>query len=237
MIDNGERLTARLNKPEPLGPDSRLATIDLVQRMRSEGPDRLKSDNDIYAAYMDGKLTNADFNFLRKEWVDNKTVTGEAMNHERSEFFKRYEGFIDPQAQMGVRTPDGQARMYQAEVAARRMEDMARQAGKSPHEVYNPDSPYYFGRPANLLKFGPPTLQQQQRDKAAAVRPSVVPAEKVAPPSAPQSGSGLKQPVFDERFKGAFRPPGDWQFSPSRQQYRSPDGDIYDTDGKKLGKK
>jgi hypothetical protein len=174
MIENGERITARLNKPEPLGPDSRLTTIDLVQRMRSEGPDRLKSDNDIYAAYMDGKLTNADFNFLRKEWVDNKTVTGEAMNHERSEFFKRYEGFIDPQAQMGVRTPDGQARMYQAEVAARRMEEMARAAGKSPHEVYDPDSPWYFGRPANLLKFGPKTLQQQALEKAQAKQPPTI---------------------------------------------------------------
>jgi hypothetical protein len=177
MIDNGERLTARLSKSEPLGPDSAQMTIHLMQRMQSQGQDRLTDDKPINDAYYEGNLTKGDYNFLRKEFADMKTVAGEALNHERGEFFKRYEGFIDPQAQMGVRTPDGQARMYQAQVAARRMEEMARAAGKSPHEVYDPDSPYYFGRPANLLKFGPPTLQQKLRDQAAKQVPAAAPAQ------------------------------------------------------------
>jgi hypothetical protein len=31
-----------------------------------------------------------------------------------------------------------------------------------------------------------------------------------------------------------FRPPADWQFSPSKQQYRDPEGNIYNINGNKV---
>jgi hypothetical protein len=222
-------MARRLSKPEPLGPDSAQATIGLMQRMQSQGPDRLTDDKPINEAYFAGNLTKADYNFLRKEFADMKTVAGEALNHERGEFFKRYEGFIDPQAQQGFRTPDGQARMYQAQVAARRLEEMARAAGKSPHEVYDPDSPYYFGRPANLLKFGPRTLQQQQLDKAAKQAPAAsAPAEQPGRLGTTETGRSVRVPP-------ALNGIGVLEFNNQTQQFRDPkSGKRYDVTGKEV---
>jgi hypothetical protein len=225
-------LTNRMNKADPPAKESRPTYMDLTKKI-ADGT--ITDVNQIYE-HVD-KLTVSDLNRLRNEFRTVKTDAGQTLLQSRERFFKQWSAVIDPDPI--YRTPEGLDRESRARVAAELKENELRKAGKNPQEAYNPASPDYFGKAENMLQYAQPPMQQRLRDQAIQQknRPSVMPAEKVAPPAAPQSGSGLKQPVFDERFKGAFRPPGDWQFSPSRQQYRSPDGDIYDTDGKKLGKK
>lgn len=186
-IDNGERITARLEKGEPLGPISHETTVGLLRSMRSEGPDRMKNDQPIFEAFYAGQLKNADFNFLRSEWANWKSPNGDPLGRERGEFFKRYEGFMDEKATLGVRTPEGQARLYQAEMAARRAEEELKRTGKDPHSLYDADSDNFFGRSGNMLKYVPPTLQQKLRSTLPPV------------------------PTFNERFQskeiGAATPP------------------------------
>lgn len=45
--------------------------------------------------------------------------------------------------------------------------------------------------------------------------------------------AGLTGPVENV---APFKPPAGWQFSPSRQQYRDPNGAIYDISGKPVKK-
>jgi hypothetical protein len=48
------------------------------------------------------------------------------------------------------------------------------------------------------------------------------------------TGPGKSVTGIDIKDAPAFKPPKDWQFSPSRQQYRGPDGKTYDLSGKEV---
>jgi hypothetical protein len=227
-------LTNRMNRADPPAKESRQVYMNLTQQI-ADGT--ITDVNQIYEHAE--KLTVSDLNRLRNEQRTMKTDAGQTLLQSRERFFKQWISVFDPDPI--YRTPAGIDRESRARMAAEQKEQELRQAGKNPQGAYNPSSPDYFGKAENMLQYAQPTQQQRMRDLANEqknrVRPSVVPAEKAAPPPSPQSGPGLKQPAFDERFKGAFTPPNNWQFSPSRQQYRDPDGNLYDTDGKKLGKK
>jgi hypothetical protein len=234
-IQQFETLTNRLNKAEPLGPVSHATTVDIMKRMRSDGPDRLKNDNAIFEAFNDGKLSKADFNFLRKEWSDMKTPTGDALNRERGEFMKRFESYIDPDAALGVKSPSGQARMYMFEMAARRQEEQARRDGKDPHVVYDPESPYFFGRPANVAKYRR-TLQDKMNDmRGVAPEPPTAPE----PPGLPseqlrtqglqllndqlKANSAPALPTVRNKAEFDALPPGARYLGDDGRPYRKPD--------------
>lgn len=166
MINNGEIITARLEKPEPLGPVSHGTTMDLLKRMRATDTTRLDSNDEIYKAYGEGKLNTADFNFLNKEYATMKTPQGELLSKDRTDFFKQYTGAIagttfDPVL--------GSPKLYTAEMDARRQEEDMRKKGLDPHLVYDPRSEYFFGKPSNIAKYQVP-MDQLVRDRAAAPR-------------------------------------------------------------------
>ena len=121
-----------------------------------------------------------------------KTVAGESLGRDRADFFKKYEEYMNPGALTGGRTREGQERQYKAEMAARRTEENLRRAGKDPHEVYDPDSPNFFGRPGNIQKYAEPTLAQKLRAQAAKYAPP-------GPPSQPLRDQGLQ--MLKDRFK------------------------------------
>jgi hypothetical protein len=158
LIDNGERITTRLGKPEPLGPVSHATTMDLLASIRSGA---MKSTDDIYKAYGDNKLNNADFNFLTREYAERKTPEGERLDKDRELFFKRFSFQFDPGGGQEVKTAGN---LYVAEMAARQKEQAVRAAGGDPHSVYDPTSPNFFGKPDNLQKYKQPlqSLLQQQ---------------------------------------------------------------------------
>lgn len=154
MVQQGEAITERLNKPEPPSQGSHAETMKLLGQIRATDEKRLTSNAAIYDAYQAGKLTNADFTFLAKEYEALRTPEGAALGHDRGEFFKRYAGTIDAGLdEMGVHSALGQQQMYAAEMDARRQEGEMRRKGLDPHLIYDPRSEYFFGKPANIMKY------------------------------------------------------------------------------------
>ena len=98
--------------------------------------------------------------------------------------------------------------MFLALKDARRQEDMLQSQGKDPHSVYDPRSSEYFGNPKNLQKYQLPLDQLLKTYQQP---------QTIAPPA-----------------EAEFTPPGNWQYSPSRQQYRDPQGNLYDIGGRSI---
>jgi hypothetical protein len=184
MVQQGEILTERLNKPEPLGRVSHDTTMQLLKQIRSTDDTRLVSIDPIYDAYQAGRLNNADFNFLRNEYSALRSPQGLALDKDRDNFFKKFAPVIDGdyKFQMQQHSVLGTQQMYAFEMAARAQEEDLRKQGKDPHLVYDPRSEQFFGRPENLAKYRVSAQQAQQYEKmmkdidaaeAAAPRPNV----------------------------------------------------------------
>lgn len=187
-IHNGEAITARMNRPEPLGPVSHETTMDLIHRMRTADETRLTDDRPIYDAFEAGNLNRTDFNFLRTEFAQMRSPEGDALSRERGEFFKRHEVTIDGGLLAGSRSAVGQQNMYRAEMDARRREADLRRQGVNPHELYNPDSPHYFGKPENIARFRY-SMQDATRAMAGGTAPPA-PARQPAQPKSITTGTG-----------------------------------------------
>lgn len=185
MVRQGEIITDRLNKPEPLGRVSHDTTMDLLRRMRATDESRLTSDEEIYKKFGDNELTRTDFNFLRNEFASMKTPAGEALSKDRGEFFKRYAPAIDAGMNGSQHTALGAQRMYEFEMDARRQEDTLRKKGLDPHLAYDPRSEYFLGRPevinknrASLADISNHDAEALKADKARAANRNVTGADR-----------------------------------------------------------
>ncbi|HTC04890.1 MAG TPA: hypothetical protein VK749_15915 [Xanthobacteraceae bacterium] len=152
MAQNGDAITARLGKPEPLSGISHATTMDLLTQMRATDATRMADTGPIYKAYEDGKLNNQDFKFLQDQFSTMRSPEGERLDKARDRFFNLYKLSIDPYA--GADTDKtGRQPIYEAEMAARQREEAVRAAGGDPHSVYDVTSPNFFGKPENLQQF------------------------------------------------------------------------------------
>jgi hypothetical protein len=169
-------LTNRMNKADPPAKESRPLYMDLTKKI-ADGT--ITDINQVYEH--SDKLTVSDLNRLRNEFRTMKTDSGQSLLQAREQFFRRIDTSMDRAAP--YYTPAGLDRISRARMDASLREDELRKAGKNPQDVYTPGKPDFFGQPENLLKYMEPSLQQQMRDqiRTQAPRPSVVPAEKVAP--------------------------------------------------------
>jgi len=216
MVEAGERLTDRLNKPEPIGPVSHQTTIELLNKIRATDTSRLTSNDDIYKAYGDGKLNTADFNFLQKEFQDRKTPEGAALNADRTLFFKQYAGALSG----GMYDPQqGNPKLYAAEMAARRQENDLKRRNLDPHLVYDPTSEYYFGKPANVAKYAG-SLQGDLQNKVEAASSAPKDISEPAKPARPEVPYDL-------------RGIADLSYSATRKMWRdNASNKLYDASGK-----
>lgn len=166
-----------------------------------------------------GSINKADFADLMKNLDDIKTPQGMAVAQDRNEFFKRYAGTIDGYlAQYGIHSALGQQKMYLAEKDAIAQERIIKAKGEDPRSLYDPSSPNFFGRPENIARYHI-TMQQGldfANDKG----------------STNLTGPGKTITGVTVQDAPAFKPPSNWQYSPSRDQYRDPSGKLYDRSGK-----
>jgi hypothetical protein len=187
MVTNGEAITERLNKPEPLGPVSHDTTMSLLNDMRAG---KITTNDPIYQAYGEGKLNRADFQFLQNEFTQAKTPQGQALDRDRTDFFKRYAPTIDAGLALGEHSALGSQQMYAAEMDARRQEDVLRQQQKDPHAVYDPRSEYFFGKPENLRKYQVTLQQTQDYERRLREGAAPAPATTTPTPAAPKPPAG-----------------------------------------------
>lgn len=110
-----------------------------------------------------GSMTEHDFDQFRNEVVARKTPEGAALERDRAQFFKQYQGAINGGA---IDPLTGSPKLYNAEQDARRMESMLRQKGLDPHLAYDPASEYFLGRPERIAKWQQ-SMQQDLQDRAS----------------------------------------------------------------------
>jgi hypothetical protein len=170
MVENGERITERLSKPEPLGPISHDTTMGFLKRIYATDDTKITSPDEFVKSYAAGDLNTADFNFLNKQWADLKTPEGEALGKVKAEFFKAVEPMIDKSLDPLDNT--GKLRMYTFQMDAEKKIAAYRKAGKNPYDLLDPSNPAYLGNPAII---GLPQYQGSLQGNlpALANRPSV----------------------------------------------------------------
>ena len=203
----------RQSKPETEVRISRETTVGLLREMRDPDadPDKLMQrawDARLMDPGSKGSMTEADFNSFRKEMVDRKTPDGMALSQDRGEFFRKYAGSIDVGMTLGTHSALGSQRMYQAEQdAIRREQDLKRQ-GKDPHQLYNPASPDFIGKPEALKKYQPTMQEIQNYDRDIREGKQPGPAAKPVSAAGSSPAKGIETPpaVGDlyrgYRFKG-----------------------------------
>lgn len=215
-------------KPETAARISAATSANIMRQMHDPDADPKKISDMIFAARikdpgMPGSLTKSDFADLQKQLIDQKTPEGQALKSDRDEFFKRYGPTIDGAvAETGVHSTLGLQKMYLAEKDALRMEDQLRKAGKDPHGLYDPSSPDFFGKPSNLMKYH------------VSMQDDINYRKQVEAPGGGNLTGKDKQITGIQVTDVPFRPPANWQFSASRQQFRDPDGNLYDINGKRV---
>lgn len=210
------RLIDRELKPETDARISGQTAVQLFRQMADPNADPGKVRQAIIDARSKdpgtpGSLSKADYDDAMKNLSDLKTPEGMALTSERNEFIKRYSVVIGGKDyEFGLKTAQGETAIYQLEKDARRQEAMLKAKGQDPHSLYEPSSPNFIGK--NISKYQVSMQQQLQ------------------PPTAKESGVG--DIISIDRQNTNFAPPPDWKYSPSRNQYRDPDGKIYDINGK-----
>ena len=225
-------------KAEPLARVSHATWTDLMGRLRAEDDTRLTSDKPIWDAMAAGKLNRADFNSLRAEWANMKSPDGEALSRDRADFFKQFAPSIDTGMKEQNPTALGAQRIYAAQQDARRQEALLKSQGKDPHSLYDPSSPNFLGRQIGKWR---PTLQDQadyaaQIKADAGAKADAALAKQRANTNLTAPGNTITGVERIDQPPGAktFVPPNNWQWSPSRSQYRDPSGVLYDVSGNKV---
>lgn len=202
MVENGETITARLNKPEPLAPVSHATTAGLLTQMHGGS---MTTNEPIYKAYGDGKLSDADFNFLNKEFKEDRTPEGAGLERDRSSFFKQYAGAISG----GTYDPvNGSPKLYAAEMGARHVESYLRTKGLDPHLAYDPASEYFVGKQDRIAKWAG-SMQTDLEVKAAqpgtmAQQPEATEKNAAIPAETPKNLMGIASLSYS-KTRGLYR--------------------------------
>lgn len=181
-------------KPETDAKISAATSVQLFRRIADPNADPQEVRRAIIDARAKdpgapGSLSKSDFTDAMKNLEDIKTPAGAALAQDRTEFFKRYAPTIDPSMgniespQFGHHTALGLQKMYGAEKDARRLEADLKAKGQDPHSLYDPASPNFFGRPANLMKYRA-SMQEATGYQARLNEKS----PGTNPPAAPQPG-------------------------------------------------
>lgn len=162
-------------KPET---DARISNRGYMEVLSDIRSGKISDTGPIYDARINGKLNRGDFNQALKDFTEYRSPNGEPLAKDRTEFFKRFAPTIDPSMgdvqsmQFGHHSALGLTKMYEAEKAARRMEEDLRKAGKDPHLLYDPASPEFFGRPANIIKYRASLQDSQKYQKELGIKPA-----------------------------------------------------------------
>jgi hypothetical protein len=227
------RLVEREMKPESDAKVSARTSLDLFARIAlpDGDPRKLTSLDDITQARIDGKLTKADYNDLRREYTEARTPQGEKLSKDREDFLKRWAPMIDGGFSVtGMHSMLGTQKTYEFQSDARRQEEDLRKRGLDPHLVYDPRSEYFFGKMENIAKY---RVSMQQTQAYEATLKSMDKARDTNLTAGGSTVTGVEV-INQKPGEKTFVPPSNWQFSPSRQQYRDPNGTFYDVAGKRV---
>lgn len=109
----------------------------------------------IYDLQAKGDLDYTRTRQLINEFKESRTPEGETLGAVRKRFMSTMYPTLNPKDSFGNYQPEGKDRIANLEMFAAQEEARMRREGKSPHEVYDPNSPNFIRKTAGALAQGP----------------------------------------------------------------------------------
>lgn len=173
----------RWTKPEAPARVSQQTSMQLFSRIHADADDhnRLKDTGPIDKAFIDGKLTRTDHNWLRNEFVAARNPEGQAIGIVQKNFLATIKPLIDKSNLLqGTIDAPGSEQYYRFQHYVAQQVANYRREGKDPFSLFDPSKPDYIAKPGALAPFQKP-LSESVRDRAR-VTPQAAPA---VPPRMP----------------------------------------------------
>lgn len=228
------RIVERELKPESDARVSAVAARDLFARiyLPAGDPNKITDRGALIEARVKGPLNKSDFDNLDKELANARTPDGEKIGTARNELVKRYAPMIDgAMNERGEHSLLGSQKTFEFIMDARRQESDLRAKGLDPTLTYDPRSEYFFAKPENIAKY---YVSAQEAMKYKKTFETI----RNAPRNTNQTAEGAtitgSETITQPAGAKTFVPPANWYFNPARQQYRDPQGQLYDVSGNKV---
>jgi hypothetical protein len=185
-ISDDQRLTQRAKtymlalEDRAAAPDTDATTSNVTARglldrirLRDSDPNRIASLDQVYDAYVGGKLSRDDFNFVRKEFLAKQTPADALLLAHKQAFLKAVAPAIDRSDPLiGEIDQLGRAKMYLLERDIDRKISQYVKDGKDPLDLFDRSKPDYAGKPESLERYRttvPEALEENARQRSATV--------------------------------------------------------------------
>lgn len=152
----------------------------------------------IYDLQAKGDLDYTRTRQLINEFKESRTPEGETLGAVRKRFMSTMHPVLNPKDSFGNYQPEGKERIANFETFAAQEEARMRREGKSPHEIYDPQSPNFIRRTAGALAQGPTPYELQQsaldKIKQQNTPPKAAPTSPDLTKAAPTSATPSEKP-------------------------------------------
>jgi hypothetical protein len=149
-------LEDRAAAPDPEATTSNVTARGLLDRirLRDSDPNKIASLDQIYGAYISGKLGKDDFNFVRKEFFAKQTPADAPLLAHKQAFLKAVAPAIDRSDPLiGEVDQLGRSKMYLLERDIDRKVGQYIKDGKDPLDLFDRSKPDYVGKPESLERY------------------------------------------------------------------------------------
>jgi hypothetical protein len=199
-------LEDRAAVPAPDATTSSVTARGLLDRirLRDDDPSKIASLNQIYDAYMGGKLSRDDFNFVRKEFFAQHTPADATLLAHKQAFLKAVAPAIDPSDPLiGEIDRLGRAKMYLLERDIDRKIGEYLKEGKDPLDLFDRSKPDYAGKPESLERYHT-TTREALEENARQHRSTGISGAATAPQSVPPRLNGETPSEYLKRMNAAL---------------------------------
>jgi hypothetical protein len=185
-------LEDRAAAPDPDETTSNAVARGLLDRirLRDGDPSKITALDRIYDAYIGGKLSKDDLNFVRKEFLAEQTPAHATLLAHKQAFLKGVASVIDRSDPLiGEIDQLGRSKMYLLERDINQKIERCLKDGKDPLDLFDRSKPDYVGKPESLERYQT-TVREALEENARQLRSTAVSGATAAPQSVPQRLSG-----------------------------------------------
>jgi hypothetical protein len=199
-------LEDRAAVPDPDATISSVTARGLLDRirLRDGDPNKIASLNQLYDAYIGGKLSRDDFDFVRKEFFANQTPADAALLAHKQAFLKSVAPAIDQSdPPIGEIDQLGRAKMYLLERDIDRKIGEYLKEGKDPLDLFDRSKPDYVGKPESLEPYRT-TAREALEENARRLHSTGISGATMPPPAVPPRLSGETPSEYLRRMNAAL---------------------------------